>query len=178
MSKETRPFETRPSKNRPPENRPPEERTGEQAPRENRATNNPPGDNREPLTEEEIRAHTIVDLKAESGGIVIEEYDARWAEVFAREAERIRSVLESSALRIEHVGSTSVAGLSAKPIIDMVLEVSDSAKEDEYVPALEAAGYLLRMRESEWNEHRMFKGPEAEINLHVFSSAARRLSAW
>ena len=106
---------------------------------------------------------------------MIEEYDARWAEVFEREAKRVRTVLGSRALRIEHVGSTSVAGLSAKPIIDMVLVVSDSAKEDKYVPALEAAGYLLRIRERDWNEHRMFKRPKAEINLHVFSSGCAEI---
>jgi GrpB-like predicted nucleotidyltransferase (UPF0157 family) len=79
-------------------------------------------------------------------------------------------VLGVRALRIEHTGSTSVPGLVAKPIIDIVLVVADSADEDSYVPALEAAGYLLRIREPSWYEHRMFKGPDTEINLHVFSS--------
>lgn len=71
---------------------------------------------------------------------------------------------------MEHVGSTSVPGLCAKPIIDMLLVVEDSADELSYVPALEAAGYTLRVREPEWFEHRMFKGPDIDINLHVFSS--------
>jgi GrpB-like predicted nucleotidyltransferase (UPF0157 family) len=52
----------------------------------------------------------------------------------------------------------------------MLLVVTDSADEDTYVPALEAAGYLLRVRETNWYEHRMLKGPDTEINLHVFSS--------
>ena len=60
-------------------------------------------------------------------------------------------------------------GLVAKPIIDMLLVVTDSADEDAYVPAMEAAGYVLRIREANWYEHRMFKGPDTEINLHVFS---------
>ena len=71
---------------------------------------------------------------------------------------------------MEHVGSTSVPGLCAKPIIDMLLVVEDSADELSYVPALEAAGYTLRVREPEWFEHRMFNGPDIDINLHVFSS--------
>lgn len=69
----------------------------------------------------------------------------------------------------KHVGSTSVPGLCAKPIIDIVLVVENSADESSYVPYLEAAGYKLRIREPEWFEHRMFKGPDTNINLHVFS---------
>jgi GrpB-like predicted nucleotidyltransferase (UPF0157 family) len=72
-------------------------------------------------------------------------------------------------LRIEHAGSTAVPGLAAKPVIDMLLELADSRDEEAYVPALEGAGYVLRIRETGWFEHRMFKGPEAETNLHVFS---------
>jgi GrpB protein len=78
-------------------------------------------------------------------------------------------VLGPRAMQLEHSGSTSVPGLAAKPIIDMLLVVSDSADENAYVPALQSNGYVLRIREAEWHEHRMFKGPEADINLHVFS---------
>src|SRR5712691_9091910 len=126
--------------------------------------------NRPPLTEEQIRTHTVAELKPLSGRILIVDYDPQWPEFFGREADRIRAVLGCRALRIEHTGSTSVPGLVAKPIIDMLLVVTDSADEDTYVPALEAAGYLLRIRETNWYEHRMFKGPDTEINLHVFSS--------
>jgi len=72
-------------------------------------------------------------------------------------------------MRIEHVGSTSVPGLCAKPIIDILLVVADSADEPSYVPALEAEGYVLRIREPHWHQHRLLKGPETEVNLHVFS---------
>lgn len=70
---------------------------------------------------------------------------------------------------MEHVGSTAVPGLAAKPIIDMVLVVVDSSDEDSYLADLEKAGYLLQIREPDWFEHRVFKGPAANINLHVFS---------
>ena len=60
-------------------------------------------------------------------------------------------------------------GLAAKPIIDIVLTVADSADEDAYVPALEAAGYELTIRERDWHEHRLLKGADPEVNLHVFS---------
>jgi GrpB-like predicted nucleotidyltransferase (UPF0157 family) len=95
--------------------------------------------------------------------------DPEWPAVFAQEAARVRAVLGDRVLRLEHAGSTSVPGLSAKPIIDMVLVVADSADEAAYVPALEAAGYDLRVREPAWFEHRLLKGPGADINLHVFS---------
>lgn len=129
-----------------------------------------PLDNRTPRTEEEIRAHTIGELKPLSSRILIVDYDPQWPKLFAREANRIRSVLGSRVLRIEHAGSTSVPGLAAKPIIDLLLVVADAAKEDAYAPALDAAGYVLRIREPDWYEHRMFKGPDTDINLHVFSS--------
>ena len=70
---------------------------------------------------------------------------------------------------LEHTGSTSVPGLAAKPIIDITLAVPDSSDEDAYAPALEAAGYVLRIREPDWHEHRVFKGPDTNVNLHVFS---------
>ena len=73
------------------------------------------------------------------------------------------------ALSIEHVGSTSVPGLPAKPIIDILLVVESSADEKSYLPSLRAAGYVLGIREPDWHEHRMFKGPDTNINLHVFS---------
>jgi GrpB-like predicted nucleotidyltransferase (UPF0157 family) len=129
-----------------------------------------PRDNRSPLTEEQIRAHTIGEPTLLSGRILIVDYDPQWPELFAREADRIRAVLGKRAMRIEHAGSTSVPGLVAKPILDMLLVLADSADEDVYVPAMESAGYLLRIREPKWFEHRMFKGPGTEIHLHVFSS--------
>jgi GrpB-like predicted nucleotidyltransferase (UPF0157 family) len=97
------------------------------------------------------------------------DYDPLWPEVFRHEAERLGVLLGCRALQIEHTGSTSVPGLAAKPIIDILLVVADSSDEQAYVPILERAGYSLRIREPNWYEHRMFKGPVADINLHAFS---------
>jgi len=120
-------------------------------------------------TEEEIRAATVGELKPLAGPIVLAEYDPGWPQLFEREAERIRAAVGERALRIEHAGSTSVPGLAAKPVIDVVLVVADSADEEAYVPPLEAAGYVLSIREPDWYEHRVFKGPDTNVNLHVFS---------
>jgi GrpB-like predicted nucleotidyltransferase (UPF0157 family) len=102
--------------------------------------------------------------------IEIAEYDPEWPRLYAREEERIRSTLGDRVLRIEHAGSTSVPGLPAKPLVDIVLEVPDSSDEPSYVPDLEAAGYRVVIREPEWYEHRVFKGPDTNVNLHTFTA--------
>ena len=128
-----------------------------------------PGEQSVPLTEEQLRKVTIGELKPHDAPVVLVEYDPKWPIQFEHEAQRIRKALGEWALQIEHIGSTSVPGLIAKPIIDLLLVVADSADEPSYVPALEAAGYVLRIREPDWHQHRLFKGPEINLNLHVFS---------
>ena len=129
----------------------------------------------EPLTEEEIEAATVGELVPHNATIELAEYDPLWPALYEREAARIRGVLADAALRLEHVGSTSVAGLAAKPLIDMVLVVADSANEDAYVPPLEDAGYVLSIREPDWYEHRLFKGPDTNVNLHTFSEGCEEV---
>jgi GrpB-like predicted nucleotidyltransferase (UPF0157 family) len=119
--------------------------------------------------EEELRAVTIGELAPISGPVELVASDPAWAGLFEREAERVRAALGDRVRLLEHTGSTSVPGLAAKPIIDMTLAVPDSGDEDAYLPALEAAGYVLRIREPDWYEHRVFKGPDTNVNLHVFS---------
>jgi GrpB-like predicted nucleotidyltransferase (UPF0157 family) len=123
-----------------------------------------------PFTEEQIRAATIGELVPHAATIHLAEYDPEWPRLFEREAIRIREALGGRARAVEHVGSTSVPGLAAKPVIDIVLVVDDSADESAYVPDLEAHGYVLRIREPDWFEHRLFKGPDTNVNVHVFSS--------
>jgi len=123
----------------------------------------------QPLTEEEIRATTVGELQPHAAPINLVDYDPAWPALFEREDRRIRAALGEKVLRLEHTGSTSVPGLAAKPCIDMTMIVPNSADEDDYLPALEAAGYILRIREPDWHEHRCFKGPDTNVNLHVFS---------
>jgi len=119
--------------------------------------------------EAELQAVNLRKVEVHGGPIVLVDYDPEWPARFEREAERIRSALGDKALLLEHSGSTSVPGLAAKPIIDIVLAVRDSADEDAYVPALEAAGYVLRIREPDWYEHRVVKPPDLSANVHIFS---------
>jgi GrpB-like predicted nucleotidyltransferase (UPF0157 family) len=102
--------------------------------------------------------------------IKIARYDTDWPKKFEAHARVIADALGGSPLRIEHVGSTSVPGLAAKPIIDILVVVPDSADEGTYLPRLEAAGYVLRVREPDWNEHRMFRTPEKDVHIHIYSA--------
>lgn len=105
----------------------------------------------------------------ERRAIVIADYDPEWPRRFGRERARIIAALGPAALSVEHVGSTSVPGLAAKPIVDVLLVVEDAGDEDAYLPALEKAGYVLRVREPDWEEHRMVRTPEKDVHVHVFS---------
>lgn len=107
--------------------------------------------------------------------IHLEPYQAAWRLGFARQAERIRRALGEEALLLQHVGSTSVPGLTAKPVIDIVLAVPDSADEASYVPQLEEQGFVLKIREPEWFEHRLLTTPERNVNLHVFSFSCEEI---
>jgi GrpB-like predicted nucleotidyltransferase (UPF0157 family) len=120
-------------------------------------------------SDEEIAAARIGPPEIHNSTIHLAPYDPEWSRLFEREEQRIRAALGDRALLIEHVGSTSVPGLSAKPIIDIVLVVAETTDEPAYVPAMEVAGYVLRIREPDWHQHRLFKGPDTAVNLHVFT---------
>jgi GrpB-like predicted nucleotidyltransferase (UPF0157 family) len=107
---------------------------------------------------------------AEKREIKFLKYDPDWQKKFELHAERIAGALGRAALRVEHIGSTSVPGLAAKAIIDILVVVRDSADESAYLSQLEAAGYALRVREPEWHEHRMFRTPEQDVHVHIYSS--------
>lgn len=99
-------------------------------------------------------------------------YDPRWPGAYERLAAQVRSALGDRVLGIEHVGSTSVPGLAAKPVIDIDLIVRDPADEDAWVSDLEAAGFELVIREPWWQEHRMLATENPACNLHVFGPEA------
>jgi GrpB-like predicted nucleotidyltransferase (UPF0157 family) len=116
-----------------------------------------------------------------NAAIYLAPYDPNWPIQYEAEAAKIRAALGDAALVLEHVGSTSIPGLPAKPIIDIVLCVADSADEDAYAPALTAQGYRLHLREPDWEQHRVMKGEWPWVNLHVFtvgSSEVMRMLAF
>lgn len=104
-----------------------------------------------------------------NGSITIMPPQERWHEDFLYLKGLVASALGEKALAIEHIGSTSVEGLHAKPIIDMDLLVADSSNEESYLQDLTDKAFVLTIREPEWEEHRMFKFANPACNLHVFS---------
>jgi GrpB-like predicted nucleotidyltransferase (UPF0157 family) len=134
------------------------------------------GDRRE-RTAEEIQAFNVDILKPLTGPITFVEYDPGWPALFEREEARIRTILGDRVVRLEHTGSTSVPGLAAKPVIDITMTVADVLDEPAYAADLEVAGYrvVIREQEPDWYDHRVFKGPDTNINLHVFSAGCREM---
>jgi GrpB-like predicted nucleotidyltransferase (UPF0157 family) len=126
-------------------------------------------------SEERLIAATVGKVEPLNRPIVLVPYDPGWPTRYAALERQIRDALGGDALLIEHVGSTSVPGLPAKPIIDVVLAVENSANEDTYVPRLERLGYVLRIREPDWFGHRMFKSPAIDGNIHVFSHGCEEI---
>ena len=124
------------------------------------------------VSDEDLQKAVVGELTLHNASINLVAYDPQWPSQFTREVQRIRVALGDAVLGVEHVGATSVPGLAAEPIIDILLVVANSAHEPSYVPALEAAGYVLRIREPDWFEHRLFKGPDTNINMHVLSDGA------
>jgi GrpB-like predicted nucleotidyltransferase (UPF0157 family) len=126
----------------------------------------------------------IVAIEAYKSGLIggvekrdirIVDYDPDWHIKFERHARVIRGAIGGSILRIEHIGSTSVPSLAAKPIIDILVVVPDSTNEAAYLPQLEAAGYVLRVREPDWNEHRMFRTLDRDVHIHIYSAGCAEI---
>jgi GrpB-like predicted nucleotidyltransferase (UPF0157 family) len=106
--------------------------------------------------------------EARPSRIEVVEYDERWPADYARVVGVVRGTLGDRLLEIHHVGSTSVVGLPAKPVIDVDLVVADPADEPSYIPDLEAVGFVHTIREPWWHEHRLLKLEDPTTHLHVF----------
>ena len=128
-----------------------------------------------PLTEDQIVAATVGERKPFNSAVYLAPYDPAWPSLFNRLKKQIREALGDKILLLEPVGPTAVPGLSAKPIIDIVLAVEDSSDESSYVKPLEKKGYTLRNREPDWHEHRLLKPPDVEGKLHVFSAGCEEI---
>ncbi len=126
--------------------------------------------------EERLRGVLIGEI--EKPAIVVADYDPAWPERFRREEAKLRAALGGAALSVEHIGSTSVPGLAAKPIVDILLVVEDSGDEASYLPALEESGYVLRVRGPDPDEHRMFRTPEKDVHVHVHPAGSPEIDRY
>ena len=127
------------------------------------------------MDEEQIRAVTVGDPPPTYREVVLTEYDPEWPRWFEHAEKQIRGALGDAVLQLDHVGSTAVPGLAAKPLIDINLVVADTTDEAAYVPKLEAAAYVLRIREPDWYEHRLLRGYDPPVNLHVFPAGCEEV---
>ncbi len=118
-------------------------------------------------SEEKLAQVTVGDRQEHNSTINLTEYSVNWPIRYREINDTITRALADLVMLMEHVGSTSVPGLAAKPIIDIVLEVPDSDREIDYIPALESKGFCLRIREPDWYKHRLLMLDD--VNLHVFS---------
>lgn len=103
----------------------------------------------------------------EKRGLVLADYDPQWPEIYTEHELRIRQALGPAAVQIEHIGSTSVPGLAAKPIIDVLVTVKDITAEEDYLDQLLDDGYELRVREP---GHRLVRTPARDVHVHVLEA--------
>ena len=127
------------------------------------------------MNEEQILAATVGERIPRNSTITLAPYDPAWPKLFDELKRQITEALGEKVRLLEHVGSTSVPGLSAKPKIDIVLAVADSSDEASYVEPLEAVGFTLRIREPDWFEHRLLRPPSISGNVHVFSEGCKEI---
>jgi len=127
------------------------------------------------MEDHEIEAVVVGGPLPQYQEVVVADYDPIWPHWFESAAFRIREALGDKVLQLDHVGSTSVRGLLAKPLIDINMAVADTTNEDAYVPPLEAIGYKLRIREPDWHEHRLLRGYDPPVNLHVYNPGCEEL---
>jgi len=120
-------------------------------------------------TDEDIAKANVGEVQELNDKVILSEYNPQWPKDYETLKKKIQQALSHLDIQIEHVGSTSVPGLMAKPIIDIVLIVPDSRDELSYIPPLEEQNFWLKIREPDWFEHRMLKSHDFQVNLHVFS---------
>ncbi len=101
----------------------------------------------------------------------IAEPDATWPQRYGELEAEVRAALGDRVLDIQHIGSTAVPQLPAKPVIDIDLSVADPANEAAYIPELEVLGYVHWLTDLDWHQHRLLKRlDEPRVHLHVFGA--------
>jgi GrpB-like predicted nucleotidyltransferase (UPF0157 family) len=103
----------------------------------------------------------------------LHDHDPRWAETYREHRATILRALAGHPVDVEHIGSTAVPGLAAKPIVDVVVAVADVTAEEDYLDQLLAAGYVLRVREP---GHRLVRTPSRDVHVHVYDRGASAVS--
>lgn len=119
-----------------------------------------------------MAAAVVGDFPASRAAVTVVDYDPRWTEQFRSMKDQLKRALGGTALSIEHVGSTSVPELPAKPIIDVDIVVANADDEDKYISALGTLGMRMVIREPWWHGHRMFVDDHGAANIHIWPDGA------
>jgi GrpB-like predicted nucleotidyltransferase (UPF0157 family) len=121
---------------------------------------------------------TEYDITRKSRPVIVSEYDPRWAAEFINLAQRIRGLVGTAAIRIDHIGSTSVPGLAAKDVIDLQMTVADLDRAEEVTVPLRDAGFrqgnefvydeFWTMAETDQQLRKLYmREPEEERRAHI-----------
>jgi GrpB-like predicted nucleotidyltransferase (UPF0157 family) len=100
-------------------------------------------------------------------------YDSEWPRRFEVWKERLSGALRPKPTRIDHVGSTAIPDLPAKPVVDIQISVEDIRDESAYVPAIESIGVQFRSRDNQRRYFRPFSGQPREVQIHVCNSGSK-----
>lgn len=126
---------------------------------------------------EGIRTYMDYKIGLKRGTVVLEKHHQEWAEAFELEKESLKNLLGDSVLDIQHIGSTSIAGLAAKPIIDMLMAVKSLDEVQSIRRPLESTGYEYRENGSNEDQILFVKGPEA-LRTHYLHITELDSSVW
>lgn len=111
----------------------------------------------------------------EKRDLVVVASDPTWPQTYRHHERRISAALGLNTAAIEHIGSTSVPALAAKPIIDILIVVNDITAEEDYLPQLVEAGYVLRVREP---GHRLVRTPQLDVHVHILETGDPRIDEY
>ena len=106
--------------------------------------------------------------------VIVVEHNKTWKQIYEAEAKKIKEILEDILVSIDHIGSTSVEGLSAKPIIDILPVVTEIEKVDSYNAAFEALGYECMGEYGIVGRRYLRKSRDGEqaFHIHIFGTAS------
>lgn len=112
------------------------------------------------------------------GTVELRAYSRRWRIQFSAERRRLLATFPSARCRIEHVGSTAVPGLEAKPIIDMAMLIPSFSRLALWIRRIEAAGYLYKGEYGLPGRHFFTRGNPVAYHLHLVARGSRHWEDW
>ena len=111
--------------------------------------------------------------------ITIEKYNPAWIDRFVQERSSLLHILDNPEIKIEHIGSTAVPGLAAKPVIDILIGLADLSMADEYIMKIESVGYeYIKVYEEKIPERRFFRKEKNGLRTHHIHMVELNSNFW